>query len=541
MANLIDRSNPGDLSGAGANTFRTSLNNDRDIVYDHATDLETEIETVCAEYFGTGTMPGNAALLYIDDPTPGRVYCPVDYLAVIGGVPVKTSAIIYQSYTASALNHVYLVVGTDGTLTLRVATGAVSEGENELWIADVTAVPAIDNEPTGKAYAGQALGMGASPEFAGLTLTSFSGAVSAAAGVLSAGTLSAANGGTGHGSYAIGDLLYASGATALSKLADVAIGSYLASGGIGVVPSWAVLNQAAVVGLTIGESPVFTGLTLSGLTQGSIPFIGASGVISQDNAALFWDAATDRLGVGTASPDSTGLFGGGAETPRATFIGGICFKNQAGTAKAFLAIYSGNECYLISSAGGYSYANLTVVTLEATTFRSTSGMVLNYDYLVNEVGAHFWALRKSAGSADFKHEQIRVLANGYMQVGGSIPDTSLATLTPATQFEVAEKLVITGAVTDGYSAAITLDPEYTKVAAGNVAVTRHNYIDVNTPALTNVTITDACVFRFDANAGTHPAVAAASTKTTPTAVDAWLKANLNGTLLYVPGYLSMTA
>lgn len=38
---------------------------------------------------------------------------------------------------------------------------------------------------------------GAVPTFAGLTLTSFSGAVSAAAGVLSAGTLSIANGGTG--------------------------------------------------------------------------------------------------------------------------------------------------------------------------------------------------------------------------------------------------------------------------------------------------------------------------------------------------------
>jgi hypothetical protein len=38
--------------------------------------------------------------------------------------------------------------------------------------------------------------------------------------------------------YAVGDLLYASGATTLSKLADVAVGNVLISGGVGVAPSW---------------------------------------------------------------------------------------------------------------------------------------------------------------------------------------------------------------------------------------------------------------------------------------------------------------
>ena len=54
-------------------------------------------------------------------------------------------------------------------------------------------------------------------------------------------------------------------------------------------------------------------------------------------------------------------------------------------------------------------------------------------------------------------------------------------------------------------------------------------------------VTDAAVFRFDAAAGTHKAVAAASTKTTPGGVDAWIKTNINGVLFYTPAYLSMTA
>jgi hypothetical protein len=75
--------------------------------------------------------------------------------------------------------------------------------------------------------------------------------------------IAADHGGTGQTVYAVGDLLYASTTTALSKLADVAVGSYLASGGVGTAPSWATLNQAAVAGLTTASAPTFSGLTLT--------------------------------------------------------------------------------------------------------------------------------------------------------------------------------------------------------------------------------------------------------------------------------------
>ncbi len=55
------------------------------------------------------------------------------------------------------------------------------------------------------------------------------------------GTLGVARGGTNISSYAVGDLLYASGATTLSKLADVAAGSYLRSGGVTTAPLWSTL------------------------------------------------------------------------------------------------------------------------------------------------------------------------------------------------------------------------------------------------------------------------------------------------------------
>lgn len=51
-----------------------------------------------------------------------------------------------------------------------------------------------------------------------------------------------------------------------------------------------------------GASPTFAGETLTGLTLGSIPFAGTGGVISQDNANLFWDDTNNRLGIGRTDP-----------------------------------------------------------------------------------------------------------------------------------------------------------------------------------------------------------------------------------------------
>jgi hypothetical protein len=52
------------------------------------------------------------------------------------------------------------------------------------------------------------------------------------------GQLSAPRGGTGQGSYAVGDILFADTTTSLAKLPDVATGNALISGGVGVAPSY---------------------------------------------------------------------------------------------------------------------------------------------------------------------------------------------------------------------------------------------------------------------------------------------------------------
>jgi hypothetical protein len=65
-------------------------------------------------------------------------------------------------------------------------------------------------------------------------------------------------GGTGQTSYAVGDILFADTATTLAKLADVATGNALISGGVGVAPSYGKIGLTTHVS---GVLPVANGGT----------------------------------------------------------------------------------------------------------------------------------------------------------------------------------------------------------------------------------------------------------------------------------------
>jgi len=86
-----------------------------------------------------------------------------------------------------------------------------------------------------------------------------------------AGTLNADYGGTGQNVYVIGDILYASTTTALSRLADVASGSYLRSGGIGNAPLWSTtkLPNSATVGDLMIATTANTYTNLADVSVGS--------------------------------------------------------------------------------------------------------------------------------------------------------------------------------------------------------------------------------------------------------------------------------
>ncbi|CAM5772046.1 hypothetical protein LMIY3S_03712 [Labrys miyagiensis] len=76
--------------------------------------------------------------------------------------------------------------------------------------------------------------------------------------------VAAINGGTGQGSYAVGDILAADTTTTLSRIADVAGGNVLRSGGVGALPSYGKVGLTTHVTGTLPAANGGLGAALTG-------------------------------------------------------------------------------------------------------------------------------------------------------------------------------------------------------------------------------------------------------------------------------------
>jgi hypothetical protein len=117
-----------------------------------------------------------------------------------------------------------------------------------------------------------------------------------------AGTLIAANGGTGFASYTVGDILYASTTTVLSKLAGVATGNALISGGVGAAPSYGKIDLTTTVsgilpGANGGTGNGFFAVSGPATSLKTFTFPNASATVLTDNALV--TVAQGGTGVGT--------------------------------------------------------------------------------------------------------------------------------------------------------------------------------------------------------------------------------------------------
>ena len=172
-----------------------------------------------------------------------------------------------------------------------------------------------------------------------------------------------ADGGTGLSSYAVGDLLYASAGTTLAGLADVAVGSYLASGGVTTAPAWATLNQAAVAGLTTADGPTWDHVHIVGGTDalfstyrgansdGYNIFIGGGGQSSVGEVGATYKGSYNiSLGVNALLSNTTGYknIAHGAGSLQANTTG---FYNVGIGLNALLSNTAGSANTIIGAAG----------------------------------------------------------------------------------------------------------------------------------------------------------------------------------------------
>jgi hypothetical protein len=193
------------------------------------------------------------------------------------------------------------------TGTASIATSSV----NSATTTDTTSTLYLLGSRSSTGFAGTAIYVDSSISILGSQVT---------AGVWGGTAISAVNGGTGQVSYTIGDILYASSTSALSKLAAGTAGSVLKSNGAGTAPSWQVdatgggggsgtvtsgtagsIAYYTGTGTTVGGSPGFT-YTTSGTASTMNVFGGGGAIGTTIFTVQAYSSTSVRVGIGTNLP-----------------------------------------------------------------------------------------------------------------------------------------------------------------------------------------------------------------------------------------------
>lgn len=162
------------------------------------------------------------------------------------------------------------------------------------------------------------------------------------------GVADVVQGGTGLASYAVGDLLYASGATALSKRAAVAVGQVLVSAGVTTAPVWSATPTLAGAIVPNGANPEALQINWADAGANIAAISTAANGGTPRNLALFCAGATLTLGASGSSAlwllQTAALFPNGDNTIDLGLAAGARIKTVAvGTSIVNTGFYEGTE------------------------------------------------------------------------------------------------------------------------------------------------------------------------------------------------------
>ncbi len=219
----------------------------------------------------------------------------------------------------------------------------------------------------------------------------------------------------------IGGLAVATAANTLGSLTVGLTTQYLAGGGVGTVPAWQTLNQAAVAGLTTTDGPTFNHLHLSGLTTSRIPYVGASNLIT-DSANFQWNNSATRAEI-------YGVYDAGLVLN--------CSRNPGNTSDESYIMYSGYDAASTSVKTG----SISIHFADTTHLTGYSVMRLSASYMVAGVQIDDIFLRGwgNKGVRIFGNEAT-VPGTGIFEVIGEVSALTLKVATFAVTVEAASVL-----------------------------------------------------------------------------------------------------
>lgn len=300
--------------------------------------------------------------------------------AFIGNITVNAGSIVTSSATASLFNTGATTLNLGGaatTMNVGASAGQVNIrgnlniGDTKVYeINDVTVLSA------------SALGTGV----VGSSLTSVG---TIGTGVWQGTAINAEYGGTGLTSYTIGDIVYASASTTLAKLAGVATGNALISGGVGAAPSWGKVGLATHIS---GVLPAANGGT--GVDNGSSTItLGGSFTTSGAFTTILTITGNTSITLPTSGTVAT--------TGSPTFNVVTTLNNQTGTVTVGLgtgATTSGNTKTINIGQNGLS-GSTTNINLGSSVSGATGTITANHQTLFPAATTSTTSIRIPHGTA----------------------------------------------------------------------------------------------------------------------------------------------
>jgi hypothetical protein len=256
--------------------------------------------------------------------------------------------------------------------------------------------------------------------------TGITGVGTVAAGTWNGSVIAAAYGGTGQSSYAVGDLLYADTSTSLAKLADVATGNALISGGVGTAPAWGKIGLQTHVSGILQLANGGTGATDqagaraaigAGTGNGSVTSVVAGTYLTGGTITTTGTLAVDATSANTASKvvarDASGNFSAGTITANLT--------GNASTAGGFTPSASSGVAnrIVVADANGYVFNNYFNSTDNSQASGVTAVMV--------KAGDNYYRSGTAAAIATFISGQSMNIAGSSTSCSGNAATATTAT------------------------------------------------------------------------------------------------------------------